>query len=92
MPRKRWGNRIKVISSKSIIYTTNEAEIIVDTEDLEELTKYTWALTVTKSPKARIETKYVNIQDFLMKPKKGQQVIHKDGNNLNNSKRNLIII
>jgi len=64
----------------------------VDTADYKEVSKYKWsALRYGKKvyAQARINGRTVMMHRFLMRPRKGYQVDHKDGNGLNNCRGNL---
>jgi hypothetical protein len=80
------------------ISTSQNKFVIVDNEDFEKLSKYTWSLSKGYASYGRWEngkkgkcTSY-KMHRIIMNAKKGQEVDHIDGNTLNNQKSNLRIV
>ncbi len=81
---------------KKIELANNREVAIVDDEDFDELSKYTWYLDERKNTSyaktfvckdgKRVKT---GMHRLIMKAKKGQDIDHRDRNGLNNRKYNL---
>jgi hypothetical protein len=83
-PKRRKGVR-RVPLTQGLVAT-------VDTADYREIRKHKWSVARRGSniyAQARIDGQTVLMHRFLMRPRKGRPVDHKDGNGLNNCRSNL---
>ncbi len=74
---------------------------VIDDEDFGAVSQYTWCLKDRSDKKEHYVYRYIRIDtrkydrqllhDFLMNPPDGKRVDHKDGNGLNNRRKNLRI-
>lgn len=66
---------------------------VVDLRDLKKVAKHRWCASDDGTGRiyAKVKTskKFLALHRFLMKPRKGKEVDHIDGNTLNNTRRNL---
>lgn len=64
---------------------------LVDNEDYEWLNQWKWSVNSNNYPSRYEKKEFITMHRFIMKPPKGMQVDHKDGDRLNNQKFNLRI-
>lgn len=76
-----------------ILEMTNSKKLVhVSAKDFRWLRKFTWGLTDDGYPITSVKSKCIGIGPLILGRKKGMIVDHKDGNPLNNYRRNLRMV
>ena len=77
-----------------IIKTNRGVEILVDAEDLDKVSKYSWSVGADGYPQAKVQGKMVRLHEFLIGRFRGAGLVidHINRNRLDNRKDNLRII
>lgn len=77
-----------------IIKTNKGAEILVDAEDLDKVSKHSWSIGSDGYPQAKVKGKMVRLHEFLIGRYRGAGLVidHINRSRLDNRKANLRII
>lgn len=77
-----------------IIRTNKGDEILVDADDLDRLSRYSWSVGADGYPQARVKGKMVRLHEFLLARYRGPGLVidHINRNRLDNRKDNLRIV
>lgn len=84
-------NLYESAGSTTIITTAAGRQILVDTEDVPRLSRYTWCVEGTGYAMSRSGGNAIKMHRFLLDASKGNFVDHINGNRLDNRKQNLRI-
>ncbi len=80
-------NEVCVDGDTARVLTTN-GSFVIDTADIDLIKSYRWCISCGYVS-ANVKGKSVRLHVFLMKPKRGRLVDHRDGDGLNNRRGNL---
>lgn len=85
------GTPYEAIDHVALFTDSNNKNFIVDIEEAEKVSKYTWSVYTTTNGKEYVRCSYLNttLHRFLLDPKDNEVVDHINGNTLDNCKNNL---
>jgi hypothetical protein len=86
-------NKIIIKDNYAIIVSNNsDDEILIDLEDVEKISPYSWSINFEGYAKARIGKSTLLMHRFIIKPKKSETIDHINRNKIDNRKYNLNIV